>query len=185
MDISDLLKILVIFVIGIIMAVLRYKRVKHIQKLRKKGLRQFFTCAGRERWGYSDKIALWKNNEIKYLLVKIKPINNEISKLQFSIEGLKDRDISLNNLQAQQIIALNNAKMLHDQNLISMMQQKVRNTQANIQENSHQIKRKQEKINSLRKTEKRAKDCINAYKHGKNPQLPLIQKILGLFFYLK
>jgi hypothetical protein len=185
MDISDLLTILIIVVIVIVMAILRYKRIKQIQKLRKKGLKRFLSCAGKEKWGYQDKIVFWRNNEIKYLSVKIKPINNEISKLQYSIERLKDRDITLNNLQAQQIIALNNAKMLHDQNLIDMMQRKVRNTQANIQENSRQMRLRQKEINSLQRTEKRSKECISAYKKGKNPQLLFPKNIIGLFFYLK
>jgi flagellar biosynthesis chaperone FliJ len=171
---------LVLILIGL--ALLRYGKLK---RMRNNGLEQFILCDGREQWGTGDLVSRWRSQAILHIASELSKIQHEIWQIRHKIENLLEMRIGLGKKQEELDLSLTIAKKRNAPDLIRFIRFEIKESKSKLADISRRIQQNERKLKVLKWIMIEKKECINAYREGKNPKGALIRRIRRRFSHGK
>jgi hypothetical protein len=163
-------------------------RVRHmvldIHRARR-GLQQFFTCHGKERWGPPVRVKEWQRNAIHHLIAQRETLDNDIWQKKNRRNNLAEMEKEEQNRLSELLISEINTKAGDDMEKSRFIEFEIARSKVKIEELKKNIQEKDESIHSMELAKQLVNTCLKSYSKGKNPRLPVQKYIRGLFFDLR
>jgi hypothetical protein len=163
-------------------------RVRHkLQDIRRKrrGLCQFFTCHGKERWGPPAKIKEWQRTSIRHLIARRESLDNDIWQM-------KNKRNNLAEMQSEELkkySELEREKTTtysdEDNEKFLFIEFEIFRNKVKTEYLRNHISQKDRTLQSMEDARQRINECLKSYTKGDNPRLNRLNSIKGLFFDLR
>jgi hypothetical protein len=151
----------------------------------RRGLQQFFTCHGKERWGPPVKVKEWQRNAIHHLIAQRETLDNDIWQMKNRRNNLAEMEKEEENRLSELIISEINSKAGDEEDKSRFIEFEIARCRVKIGELQKRIHQKDMNIHSMELAKQLVNTCLKSYSRGKNPRLPVLKYIRGLFFDLR
>jgi len=169
----------------LIIGILRVRHMVLDHHRNRRGLRQFFTCHGKERWGPPVRVKEWQHNAIRHLISQRETLDNDIWQLKNRRNNLaemeKEEQKKLSDLTISQI----KSREAKDLDKSLFIEFEISRNLAKIGDLRNRLQQKDRIISSMEQAKQLANICLRSYIKGENPRLPVQKYLRGLFFDLR
>ena len=167
-----------------IFCITRIRHMMHDFHRNRRGLCQFFTCHGKERWGPPLKVKEWQRNAIRHLVAQRETLDNEMWQMENRRNNLAEMEREeLKKVTELELLALQ-SKMSADSAKSQFINFELTRNNAKIEDLRNRIRQKDTVIRSMDHARRHVTECLVSYGRGENPRLPVSDYIRGLFFDL-
>jgi hypothetical protein len=177
-----------VLVLGGILIVISSFLIRHaVLDIRRgrRGLQQFFTCHGKERWGPPVRVNEWRRNAIYHLIAQRETLDNDLWQLKNRRNNLAEMEREEENKFSELEIAEQDSKEAGDIEKSRFIEFEMSRNRIKRGDLRTRILEKESIINSMEKALQRINNCLISYMKGENPRLPVLRYIRGLFFDLR
>jgi len=151
---------------------------------KRRGLHQFFTCHGKERWGPQIKVKEWQRTAIRHLIAQRDTLDNDT----WQMKNRRNNLAEMEQVESKKLSALEtsrpNSKVDADIQKSMFNDFEITRSRAKLEDLRNRIQQKDTLIRSMEQARQRVNKCLKAYSKGENPRLPVLNYIRGLFFDL-
>ena len=151
----------------------------------RRGLQQFFTCHGNERWGPPLRVKEWQRNAVRHLIAQHETLDNDIWQLKNRRNNLSEMEKEEQKRLSELILSELNSRAAEDLEKSLFLDFEISRSRAKIEDVRKRIREKDTVVLSMEKVKLEVTMCLKAYIRGGNPRLPVKKYIRGLFFDLR
>lgn len=151
----------------------------------RRGLQQFFTCHGKERWGPPLRVREWQRNAVRHLIAQRETLDNDIWEIKNRRNNLAEMEKEEQKRLSALIMSEMNSRMAEDLEKSLFLDFEISLSEAKIKDIRKRIQEKENVILSMEKVKLQVIICLKAYSRGNNPRLPVKKYIRGLFIDLR
>ncbi|MEI7432940.1 MAG: hypothetical protein WCJ93_01675 [Methanomicrobiales archaeon] len=151
----------------------------------RRGLQQFLTCHGKERWGPPVRVKEWRRNAIRHLIAQRETLDNDIWQIKNRRNNLAEMEREERRKLSELNRARKNAKMAGNTDQSLFIGFEISRNNAKTEDLNKRILDKEVTIHSMEQALKHADGCLTSYMKEENPRLPVMRYIRGLFFDLR
>ena len=177
--------VLILAGIFIIICIFRIRHMLLDLHRKRRGLHQFFTCHGKERWGPPIRVKEWQHNAIRHLIAQRDTLENDTWQMKNRRNNLAEMEQveseKLSKLEASGL----NTKADDEMQESMFISFEISRSRAKLEDLRSRIQQKDTIIHSMEQAKLQVNKCLKSYSEGENPRLPVINLIRGLFFDLR
>jgi hypothetical protein len=177
-----------ILVLGGVLIVLCSFRIRHVVldlHRGRRGLQQFFTCHGKERWGPPVRVNEWRRNAIRHLIAQRETLNNDLWQMKNRRNNLVEMEQEEQKKFSDLGITEQNSKEAGDIEKSRFIGFEISRNRIKTADLRNRIQEKEAIIRSMENALQNVNNCLKSYTKGENPRLPVMRYIRGLFFDLR
>jgi hypothetical protein len=155
------------------------------RRLKLNGLERFITCSGQERWGTRDLISRWRSQATLHIAAELSRIQHEIWQIRHKIENLREMEVEVRKKQAELKQSLAIAKKRKAWDSMQFTGFEIRESENKMAGILRRIDQNERKLRVIRRIMIEKKECLVAYKSGKNPGIKLSRKVRAILTFPK
>jgi predicted RNase H-like nuclease (RuvC/YqgF family) len=177
----------ILVLVGILVVISSF-RIRHVVldlHRSRRGLQQFFTCHGKERWGPPIRVNEWRRNAIRHLIARRETLENDLWQMKNRWNNLVEMEREEQKKFSELEIAELNSKAAGDVEKSRFIAFEISRNMIKTEDLRKRITEKEVRIRSMENALQRVNKCLKSYMKGENPRLPVIRYIRGLFFDLR
>jgi hypothetical protein len=147
----------------------------------KRGLQQFFTCHGKERWGPPLRVMEWRRNAIRHLIAQHETLENDVWQIKNRRNNLSEMEKEEQNRLSELIQSAMNLRAAGDLEKLQFLDFQISRSKVKIEDLRKRILEKDTVVLSMEKVKQQVNACLKAYIRGNNPRLPAKKNIRDCF----
>jgi histidinol-phosphate/aromatic aminotransferase/cobyric acid decarboxylase-like protein len=177
-----------ILVLAGILIVISSFRIRHMVldlHRSRRGLQQFFTCLGKERWGPPFRVNEWRRNAIRHLIAQRETLDNDLWQMKNRWNNLREMEREEQKKISELEIEEQKSSVTGDVEKSRFIRFEISRNMIKTGDLRNRILEKEVRIRSMENDLQRINKCLRSYMKGENPRLPVIRYIRGLFLDLR
>jgi hypothetical protein len=181
----SLIFMVVLAMVVLILAASALSRYINDRRMRRNGLEPFISCNSRKRWGTPDLVGRWQSQAILHLARELSKLQHTIWLVRHRIENLREMESGVREKRKELDRSLSIAKKRRVSDSVQFILFEIRESESKIADILLRIDQNEHNLQVMQRIMIEKKECINAYKAGKNPKTRFVGKVRGIISFLK
>jgi hypothetical protein len=181
----SLVLMVVLVMVVLILAASALPRYMDDRRMRRNGLELFIACNGRKRWGTPDLVRRWQSQAMLHLARELSKLQHAIWLARHRIENLREMEVGVRKKRKELARSLSIAKKKRALDSMQFILFEIRESKNKITDILQRIMQNERNLQVMRRIMIEKKECINAYKGGKNPRTKFTGQVRGILSFLK